>query len=125
MKKTLVGLIAAVMLTTALVPVSQAANANPGGFQGFLAGCCFGIRTGADYNDLGTGKREYISWFLVGCCLGVRAQEDYRDGKDWHWRDVGPRLPYIGIIFQIWDGIDTAGGKGRADLQKNYGATYY
>jgi len=117
----------AAMILAAVSSVSQAATVNkdPGGFQGLLTGCCFGLRTGADYNQMGTGNRDFISWFLVGCCCGIRAQEDYKDGKEICFRDWGHIIPYIGVIFQIWDGIDTMNGKVRKDLQQAYGVSYY
>ncbi len=118
-------LLAAVIMMTAAVPFTQASTGEPGGFQGFLSGCCFGLRMGADYNDLGTGDRSFVSWFLVGLCLGPRTAMDYRDGKDFHWREIGRAIPYVGVVFAVWDGIDTSNGKGRADLQNTYGATYY
>lgn len=44
------------------VTLSQAVNTQRGGFMGFVAGCCFGVRAGAAYND---GKnihwREWIT----------------------------------------------------------------
>ncbi len=125
MKKTLITLGVALMMAGTMTPLVQAANKEPGGFQGFLSGCCFGLRTGADYNDIGTGDRDFVSWFLVGFCLGPRTAMDYRDGKDFHWRDIGRVIPYVGIIFSVWDGIDIGSGKGRVDLQKAYGVSYY
>jgi len=50
---------------------------------------------------------------------------DYKDGKEFHWREIGRAVPYVNGIFMIWDGIDISGGKGRADLQDRYGAEYY
>ncbi len=87
MKKALfVALGIAVVLATAPM-----ASAEGSGAQGFLSGCCFGLRVGADYNDQGIGDRDFTSWFLVGLCLGPRAQMDYKDGKDFHWRENLPR----------------------------------
>lgn len=125
MKKIIVGLVVAMMVLTSLTSVCRAENRDPGGFQGLLTGCCFGLRVGADYNKQGTGNRDFISWFLVGCCCGIRTQEDYTAGKEICFRDWCPIIPYIGIIFRIWDGVDTMNGKVRPDLQKNYGSSYY
>ena len=125
MNKTLVTLAVAVAILACMAPLAQAANQDPGGFKGFLAGCCFGLRTGADYNELGTGSRDYIPWFLVGVCIGPRTAMDYRDGKDWHWREVCRIIPYIGICFAVWDGVDIMNGKVRSDLQTTYGVSYY
>ncbi len=125
MKKVFGVVLAMVIGLSVMVPVVQAQGSEPGGFQGFLSGCCFGLRTGADYNDLGTGDRTFVSWFLVGLCLGPRTAMDYRDGKEFHWREIGRVIPWVGVVFAIWDGVDIAGGKGRADLQTAYGVTYY
>lgn len=121
MRKVLVMIVATVMIMAVAAPTVQAA----GGVEGFFTGCCFGLRTGADYNDMGTGEREFVPWFLVGLCLGPRTAQDYRDGKDFHWREVGRVIPYVNIVFAIWDGIDISNGKGRADLQQAYPGNYY
>jgi len=125
MKKVYGVLLAAVIALAAVVPSVQAASGKGSGFEGFLAGCCFGLRTGADFNDIGTGERSFISWFLVGLCIGPRTAMDYRDGKDFHWREVARIIPYVGVVFAIWDGVEISGGKGRNDLQQAYGAAYY
>lgn len=103
----------------------QASDSKPGGVQGFFTGCCFGLRTGTDYNDNGTGDRNFLPWFLVGVCIGPRTAQEYAAGKDFHWREIGRAVPYVNIIFWIWDGIDIAGGKSRADLQQIYPGNYY
>ena len=123
-KKIVVAVMAAIMTLAILAPATTMAGEGSGA-GGFFAGCCFGLRTGADFNDLGTGERTYLSWFLVGICLGPRTAMDYRDGKEYHWREIARVIPYVGGIFWIWDGIDISSGKGRSDLQETYGATYY
>ena len=125
MKRRVVSLVVATMILAALIPAAQASNSDPGGVKGLITGCCFGLRVGADYNQSGTGSRDFVSWFLVGCCCGLRCQEDYTNGKDFHWRDWCPVIPYIGVIFRIWDGIDVMNGKTRSDVQKAYGSEYY
>jgi hypothetical protein len=125
MRKTLMAVVVAVTVIAVAAPLAQAANSKPGGAEGFFTGCCFGLRVGADYNDLGTGDREFVSWFLVGLCLGPRAQMDYQNGKEFHWREICRLIPYIGGVFAIWDGIDISSGKGRVELQDTYGAMYY
>ena len=87
MRKVLAMVMAAVMVMSVVAPAVQAAG-EPSGAAGFFTGCCFGLRTGADYNDLGTGNREFLPWFLVGLCIGPRTAQDYRDGKDFHWPDI-------------------------------------
>jgi len=119
-KALLIALGIAVVLAAA--PMARAEGS---GGEGFLTGCCFGLRVGADYNDQGIGDREFVSWFLVGLCLGPRAQMDYKDGKEFHWREICRVIPYVGGIFAIWDGVDISSGKGRAELQEAYGANYY
>ena len=122
MNKTMVTLIAVAMLLAIAAPNARAEGS---GVEGFFTGCCFGLRVGADYNDTGTGNREFLPWFLVGACLGPRTQLDYSEGKDFHWRDIGRAIPFVNAVFMIWDGIDISGGQGRGDLQTAYGESYY
>ena len=124
MNKVVAGSIVLGMFLT-IAPMGFSQNHQPGGAKGFITGCCFGLRAGADYNDEGTGDREFVPWFLVGCCLGARTQIDYQAGKDWHWREAGRIIPYVGVVFAIWDGLDTMDGKGRSDYQKAYGSNFY
>lgn len=125
MSKMLAVAVAVVMGLTIFTSGVQASDSHPGGAQGFFTGCCFGLRTGADFNDQGTGDRNFLPWFLVGVCLGPRTAQDYAAGKDFHWREIGRAVPYVNIVFVIWDGVDISGGKGRADLQQTYGSNYY
>ena len=96
MKKGIACLIVAMMVLMAVAPAASAARGR-GGFMGFIAGCCFGIRAGAAYND----------------------------GKDLHFREWCTIIPYVGIVFSIWNGIDGAQGSTTSDLATQYGATYY
>ena len=97
MKKLLASLLVGLFVVMTVAPAASAAEAKRGGFMGFIAGCCFGIRAGNAYND----------------------------GKEIHFREWCTIIPYAGIIFSIWNGIDCAGGKTTADLSAQYGATYY
>ena len=98
MKKAIAGLLMMAMVTLAVTPTAQAAEMNGrGGVGGFFAGCCLGIRAGLDYND----------------------------GKAIHWRDWTPIIPYVGIIFMIWNGVDCANGMTRAAFAEQYGSNYY
>jgi len=97
MKKVIAGLMIMVLLCSAVVPVATAAEKGRGGLMGFIAGCCFGIRAGAAYND----------------------------GKDIHWREWCRLIPYVGLVFAIWDGIDGVNGVTTSDYAKKYGSTYY
>lgn len=95
MKKTLAILAAAVLLTGAIAPPAGASER--GGMGGFLTGCFLGIRTAADFNE----------------------------GKALHWRDWGRAVPLFNIVVGILNGIDGAEGVTRADLQQQFGSTYY
>lgn len=97
MKKMVASLMIALLVLSAVAPAASAANAERGGFMGFIAGCCFGIRAGNAYND----------------------------GKEIHFREWCTIIPYVGVIFSIWNGIDCAGGSTTSDLAAKYGATYY
>ena len=96
MKKLVAGLMIAMLVLLAVAPAASAAGGR-GGFMGFIAGCCFGVRAGAAYND----------------------------GKDLHFREWCTIIPYVGFVFSIWNGIDSAQGKTSADLASQYGASYY
>ena len=97
MKKVLAGVVLAAMLVGGAVQTTQAVNPNRGGLMGFIAGCCFGIRSGAAYND----------------------------GKDIHWREWVLCIPFANIVFAIWNGIDGANGMTTADYTGKYGAAFY
>lgn len=63
--------------------------------------------------------------FIAGCCFGPRAAGAYNEGKQIHWREWGRMIPYAGVIFAIWDGVDGAGGKTTADFAAEYGSQFY
>ena len=94
--KKLITLCLAGALLTATVGTAGAAEGR-GGFMGFIAGCCFGIRAAGDYND----------------------------GKEIHWREWCRLIPYAGIVFAVWDGIDGAKGTTTGDYVGKYGAMFY
>jgi hypothetical protein len=125
MKKSIAGIMVAAMVLTTAVPYAQEAEKTGGGVEGFLAGCCFGVRGAADYNGEGIGDREFVPWFLTGCCLGGRTQIDYVEGQSIHWRDWAPLIPYAGVVFHVWDGIDGYNGVTRTDIAEAYGSTYF
>ena len=58
------------MVCFSFAPAAVAAERNRGGFEGFLIGCCFGIRSGAAYND----------------------------GKDLHWREWIRLIPIADLV---------------------------
>ena len=76
---------------------APAMNEQRGGVMGFVAGCCFGIRSGAAYND----------------------------GKEMHWRQGVRLVPFLGVFFALWDGFDGANGFQASDYAKKYGTIYY
>jgi len=96
MKKILMSLMVGGMVLGAVSP-SMAVNEQRGGVMGFIAGCCFGIRAGAAYND----------------------------GKEIHWREWVMLIPFANFVFSIWNGIDGANGMQTSDYVKKYGATFY
>lgn len=99
MKKLVACLMIGVLVLAATAPAADAASKGKGrgGFMGFIAGCCFGIRAGNAYND----------------------------GKEIHFREWCTIIPWAGIIFSIWNGIDCSKGKTTSDLASQYGASYY
>lgn len=96
MKKIIICGLAALMLSFS-VNTSSALNENRGGLMGFIAGCCFGIRAGAAYND----------------------------GKEIHWREWILLVPIASIVFTVWNGIDGANGMSTANYAQKYGAAFY
>lgn len=94
MKKFVFVLMAGLLLSTA--GVSQAATSR-GGLMGFISGCCFGVRSGAAYND----------------------------GKEIHWRQWIRLIPIVGLVGAVWDGVDGANGVTTSDYAKKYGSIYY
>lgn len=94
MKKVVALVLVAVMLFGGVSVVSAREQ---GGFLGFVVGCCFGIRSGAAYNE----------------------------GKDLHWREWGLLIPVFSLVVGIMNGIDTYNGLTSKDLAAKFGASYY
>jgi len=95
-KKTIAGLLVTILLLgTFSAPLH--AEEGRGGFMGFIAGCCFGVRAAGDYNE----------------------------GKEIHWREWILLIPYVNIIFAIWNGIDGASGMTRSEYAAKYGSAFY
>ncbi len=69
--------------------------------------------------------RGGIGGLLVGCCFGIRTAGEWNEGKDLHWREWGRLIPYAGIVFFIWDGVEGAQGITTSDLAEQYGANFY
>lgn len=96
MKKIIVCMLVVAFLMSTVSFVS-AESSGRGGFMGFIAGCCFGIRSGGEYNS----------------------------GKEIHWREWVMLIPIANIVFAIWNGIDGANGVTTKDYAAQYGAMYY
>lgn len=62
---------------------------------------------------------------IIGCCFGVRSAAAYNEGKDLHWREWIRIIPYVNIVFAIFDGVDGMNGRTSADLATQYGSNYY
>lgn len=82
------------------------------------------IQVQAADGKLGEG-RGGVMGFIAGCCFGIRAGADYNSGKEIHWREWIMLIPYVNIIFAIWNGIDGANGVTRAQYAEQYGSMYY
>lgn len=80
---------------------------------------------GAQTVDAAQARRGGVMGFIAGCCFGVRAGGAYNDGKEIHWREWVRLIPYIGIVFAIWDGVDGANGMETSDYAAKYGPIFY
>lgn len=72
----------------------------------------------------GEGRGGFMG-LIAGCCFGLRAAGDYNAGKDIHWREWCMLIPYVNIVFAIWNGIDGVNGVTTAELADQYGSQYY
>lgn len=70
-------------------------------------------------------NRGGVMGFIAGCCFGVRAAGEYNEGKEIHWREWVMLIPYVNIVFAIWNGIDGANGMSTSDYAKKYGSAFY
>lgn len=69
--------------------------------------------------------RGGIGGFAIGCCFGLRTVADWNEGKDLHWREWGRIIPYVGLVFAVWDGIDGSNGVTNAELDTRYPGNFY
>jgi len=95
--KIVASVLIVLFMLLAFAPAVSAVNPNRGGFMGFIAGCCFGIRAGAAYND----------------------------GKELHWREWCTIIPLVGLVVGIMNGFTCSSGTTTSELAKQYGAVYY
>ncbi|MBR4190940.1 MAG: hypothetical protein IKQ55_13405 [Kiritimatiellae bacterium] len=66
-----------------------------------------------------------IEGFIIGCCFGVRSAAAHNDGKDLHWREWIRIIPIADLVGMVIDAVDGMNGVNTADLAKQYGANYY
>ena len=95
MKKLILAVLAAATLAMA-VPSTAVAGDGRGGCMGGLIGCCFGIRTAADYNE--------------GYSISLREWMRY--------------VPVIGFFVAIMDTFDGLSGVSRGELSARSPAYY-
>lgn len=94
--KFIASLLVVLFVLLSFAPAVSAAG-EKGGFMGFIVGCCFGIRSGAAYND----------------------------GKDLHWREWALIIPIAGIVVAVLNGLDGMNGLTNKDMAAQYGASFY
>ncbi len=80
---------------------------------------------GASVAPAATSQRGGIMGFIAGCCFGVRTAGAYNDGKEIHWREWVMIVPVVNLVFAIWTGIDGANGWTTKDYAAQYGSAYY
>ena len=49
----------------------------------------------------GQGRGGLVG-FIVGCCFGIRTGGDYNQGKEIHWREWVMLVPIVNLVFFIW-----------------------
>ncbi len=97
--KKLIAVLCVSMLIITAVPLSAIAKENPkpGGVPAFFIGCCFGLREGTMWNE----------------------------GSDLHWREWIVIIPYAGIVFMIWNGVECYQGMTSHQWAEQNGANWY
>lgn len=63
--------------------------------------------------------------FIVGCCWGIREGTEWNEGADMHWREWLRIVPYVGIVFAVWDGVDSYSGITAHQWAEKNGANWY
>ena len=69
--------------------------------------------------------RGGLMGFIAGCCFGLRAGGDYNEGKEIHWREWIRVIPVVSIVAAIWDGIEGAQGVTMSEFSSRYGSQFY
>ncbi len=63
--------------------------------------------------------------FIAGCCFGVRTGAAYNDGKEIHSREWLRLVPVVNVVVMVLDGINTSNGMDNADYVEVYGSAFY
>jgi len=63
--------------------------------------------------------------FFIGCCFGLREGSEWNEGADLHWREWCTLIPYAGIVFAIWNGVDCANGITAHEFAEQNAANWY
>ena len=63
--------------------------------------------------------------FFIGCCWGLREGTMWNEGADMHWREWVRIIPYVGIVFAIWDGVECYQGITAHEWAAANGANWY
>lgn len=63
--------------------------------------------------------------FFIGCCWGLREGVEWNEGADLHWREWCRIIPYVGVVFAIWDGVECYGGITAHEWAEKNGANWY
>ena len=66
-----------------------------------------------------------IEGFLIGCCFGIRTAAAHNDGKGLHWREWIRLIPLADIVGMVFDAVDGMNGMTTKDLANQYGSNYY
>ncbi len=63
--------------------------------------------------------------FIAGCCFGIRSAAAYNDGKEIHWREWIMLVPVVSLVGAIWNGLEGANGVTSSELANRYGSSFY
>ncbi|MBR3584277.1 MAG: hypothetical protein IKO01_12645 [Kiritimatiellae bacterium] len=80
---------------------------------------CFSFAPAATAADGG------IEGFIIGCCFGIRSAAAHNDGKDLHWREWIRLIPLADIVGMVFDAVDGMNGMTTSRLASQYGSNYY
>lgn len=83
---------------------------------------CFSFAPAAVAAERASGGLE---GFLIGCCFGIRSAAAHNDGKDLHWREWIRLIPLANIVGMVFDAVDGMNGMTTANFADQYGSNYY